>query len=1097
MEKLFVSLFVAACVVPMFNIYAETVPVDVKLIKPADWKPSSWNTAKARMMLIHRDGAEKALMYTVDFSGKGFEYFTMEPAINMKGSCSKITFRSGILKKGYSFALKFIDGKGKSKIGKEKLEYKIKQKPDVWKEHLFMVPEDWPKPVRFTGIVAHNWMTQKIKAEAAIVLSDFTITSRLAPGDIGSGTEITVSTGRPRNLFFKLKKILYKVTLRNWLGREQAGKMSWQISDEVGRVLRKGSKQITLNDVLEEKVACLIDRYGIYHLKIIVSMDGKAPIEKNSRFAVIRSPNKLTEQQKFDSPYGINIHGGRKGVAYKSIAKLGFNWIRDYAYSYEWVVRAKGKGDYAGWPFYPVMDKRIQASGLNLLVCFNGLLRQELGEKKILAPSTRVKGELIQFMAAYPHYPAWEVGNEYELKNSAAEEARGWSSYRAYHREFGSGVKYILPKALAVEQGNAGVYPDRVRANIASGAFDNIDVVNVHFYCGIQPPEINRRNANGHGDFNAAGAVPMLLYDLLRNMVRAADSDGKDRQVWTTEFGWDTLAGKIVSEYEQAAYLQRGYTLQLMAGVDKAFWYWNMDTKKPPKVFFDGCGIFDPRDEPKPAAVAASAMFGLLEKPKPVGTFNFGPNTQGYVFKDRDRYVAVAFVVNKEISTSKKVEFSGGELFDMFGNRLSRREVRLGIAPVWNVGITEKSPAFLQAAYGIYSNYFNPVCAGDTGEIVLEINNNRSTDIQASCTVKTPSGWQIGKIGEINVASGENKKLPVRYVVDPRAKNAIKSVDVVIDDGKVRKIMKVDFDITSAAAVKVAALSGAPGKAKLEVTLINNSRQRGAYVVKPEVPASWKVSPAEIKVDNLSGKQKRKIVFDINWNTKWTDKDVAIVKIVGISGEEVAAGNIIPGTISIPRVSNVKYDGDFSDWPIAAKLPAWVLGATKVGAAAEVYLGYSVEGIVFAAKVFDAKCVDNDPKWFWEQDAIEIFVDTAANKSDRKEYASTDHHFWVCPQFKRNSVYLGRWKRNKEILKTEYGISTQGFSRKTDQGYVIEGLIPASKLKGFKPSAGTKIGMNFNITVQNDDGNFEIFWSKPKSVNIAVKPAAWGTVLFK
>ena len=64
-------------------------------------------------------------------------------------------------------------------------------------------------------------------------------------------------------------------------------------------------------------------------------------------------PKDLTEQQKLASPYGLNVHSGEK-VVLVPFRNAGIVWFREYAFSFDWLLRAKGKdGSYAGWPYYP------------------------------------------------------------------------------------------------------------------------------------------------------------------------------------------------------------------------------------------------------------------------------------------------------------------------------------------------------------------------------------------------------------------------------------------------------------------------------------------------------------------------------------------------------------------------------------------------------------------------------------------------------------------------------------------------------------------------------------------------------------------------
>src|SRR6185437_2694062 len=105
-----------------------------------------------------------------------------------------------------------------------------------------------------------------------------------------------------------------------------------------------------------------------------------------------------------------------------------------------------------------------------------------------------------------------------------------WANYLAYHKKFGEIVKLLGGgKFTAVENGRAGIWPERERAAVKSGAFADIDVVNSHHYTGTEPPETNVTNHNmGHDN----GEKVLLLFDQLRAVKAAATADGKLRQSW-------------------------------------------------------------------------------------------------------------------------------------------------------------------------------------------------------------------------------------------------------------------------------------------------------------------------------------------------------------------------------------------------------------------------------------------------------------------------------------------------------------------------------------------------------------------------------------
>ena len=129
------------------------------------------------------------------------------------------------------------------------------------------------------------------------------------------------------------------------------------------------------------------------------------------------------------------------------------------------------------------------------------------------------------------------------------------------------------------------------------------------------------------------GKPPSLLFDDLRAVKRAAQADGKNRESWLTEFGWDTLAGPVVSPYEQAVYLPREWMMAMAAGIDKAFWFYNFDAPNP-KQFFDGCGLLAANGEPKLALCSMAGLTNVLPNPKYIGDLDAGENTRGYVFSN-------------------------------------------------------------------------------------------------------------------------------------------------------------------------------------------------------------------------------------------------------------------------------------------------------------------------------------------------------------------------------------------------------------------------------------------------------------------------------
>ena len=188
-------------------------------------------------------------------------------------------------------------------------------------------------------------------------------------------------------------------------------------------------------------------------------------------------------------------------------------------------------------------------------------------------------------------------------------------------------------------------------------------------------------------------------------------------------------------------------------------------------------------------------------------------------------------------------------------------------------------------------------------------------------------------------------------------------------------------------------------------------------------------------------------------------------------------------------------DGNLSNWPDSTRLPSWALGSTAGPANADIRMAWSEKGLYVAAQVSHTKVSVPDPKSFWDGDCLEVFVDTR-NKKGAHKFEPGDHQFWIVPQVEQKKAYLGQWKRQSEIPQTLYDIpGTQSFSARTNDGYIIEMLIPAAQLQQYQPKAGSWIGLNLNLHVIGPKGNREVFWVLPKADGAPDQPANWGSLL--
>ncbi|MCS3920294.1 hypothetical protein Q2T83_10390 [Fervidibacter sacchari] len=122
-------------------------------------------------------------------------------------------------------------------------------------------------------------------------------------------------------------------------------------------------------------------------------------------------------------------------------------------------------------------------------------------------------------------------------------------------------------------------------------------------------------------------------------------------------------------------------------------------------------------------------------------------------------------------------------------------------------------------------------------------------------------------------------------------------------------------------------------------------------------------------------------------------------------------------------------------------------------------------------------CQGNRPSELRTGDCLELFIDTRNDKRPRL-FEPGDHQFWFLPLIDEGRVYAGQWKRGNEIPETRYDLPIEGAKRKTEGGYIVEFLLPASFLQGFKPQVGVKIGLNINLTVRGKHYDRDVYWHR-------------------
>ena len=1127
MKNTILSRMLSQCIAALCTASASTAVLAQEVVhKTAEpfesvaWKVDDGNTAGGVASVAEDVAAElttvskHSLSLTPSFSGKGFEFFRATPAqpLVIPGVTKTLSLWVRNEPK-YGWVMQFKDGWGRGEVDGKKLEWNITQGVGTaWKHITFDVPADWVQPLRIDGVLVHNWENQSDKATGHLNLDQLEVDTDIAGVDPKTGIlktwkapaapvtgkelpkapvaplrSVSLSGGALHNVFSGEKPV-FLLAAQNWRPASAMGIFQFKVTGPDGAVAASGSQPLAVKDTLALTLPIDTPKYGVYQLSSTVFWNDGEKVTSAQPYAVIPVALPLTDAEKETSPYGLNVLSARQPMV-STFRKAGIVWFRDYGFNYDWMVRAKGSGDYSGWPYYPKIVQDYDSNGARVLANFQSAIHPPAPGTEP-GPNAQWTKELVGMLTAFPSIHAFELDNEYDLNgnNIKAEEPIAWKNYGLYHKKFGDVIQLLgNGKILAVENGRAGMWPERLRRMVKSGDFAPIDVVNSHHYAGVDPPETNAIN---HNMGFAGDEQVMSFFDQLRAVKKAGSADGKARQHWLTEFGWDTKAGPVVSPLEQAAYLQRAFMLLNAAGTSKGFWYWDLDSPVA-NQFFDGCGLFTSDQKPKLSYAAYAGLTQMLPRPEYMGTINAGEGAWGYLFRNDGKLVAALWTLDGK--PGPKVDFGAAKVYDYLANPLAKSSVELGIAPVYAVGVSEDSRWYRQAAYSLESQYLTSMTAGDTVTANVRVKNTRNAAIKGKLRLELPQGWTTDNAETaIDVPAGQTADYPLTFHIANTEPLGEKTVRIAISEGEPLTVIPVRVQVQRPIVMTVSALKGAPGASDVSIHVSNRSAQPINGALTFHLPAGWSAATPEIKVDRLGPKETREVHAKVTWNADWKEGESAFVQYKSADGRS-AEQPLIPSRLTIHSAPNLAMDGNLKDWPASTKLPAWILGSTLGDPGAAVYMAWSPKGLYVAADVHDAKASVPDPRSFWASDVLELFVDTHNAKTPRK-YQPGDHQFWLAPQVDRKRVYVGQWKRNDEIPATLYDIpGIQSAAVRKGDGYVMECLIPAVLLKGYTPQAGAQLGLNLNVTVKGASQDREVYWSLPKSEGTE-HPDMWGTV---
>ena len=212
---------------------------------------------------------------------------------------------------------------------------------------------------------------------------------------------------------------------------------------------------------------------------------------------------------------------------------------------------------------------------------------------------------------------AVEIWNEPNLNPKSDASYGAWAAplekFWPVFRAGAEAAKAADPKIPVTSPGMAGLiievlepfrqyrYPD------GKTPLDFMDILNVHYYSGRQPPEIATRDANvvRQGEEQSTISYP----DNLRELIAWRDKYATGKPIWLTETGYDSAGSHGIDERLQAARIPRVTLMALAAGVDKVFIY--RESGSTPSQHA-AAGLLRNDSSPKPSYFSVATMLREL-----------------------------------------------------------------------------------------------------------------------------------------------------------------------------------------------------------------------------------------------------------------------------------------------------------------------------------------------------------------------------------------------------------------------------------------------------------------------------------------------------
>lgn len=761
-------------------------------------------------------------------------------------------------------------------------------------------------------------------------------------------------------------------------------------------------------------------------------------------------------EARWGSFIGINSH---QWADWKLFARLGIYWVRDY--SWQWYGRGdKGISVPQGENFQARLDA-ANAAGVNTLPCIQKAF-VTADRRKWMEGTEEISAIFKRMSDHFPQQKVFQIGNEEEDKfPGRVHEPANYSNFIVHAAKgldaAGHGARVIL-------SGDVFMHDEVIRALLAGPAKNAFQASCIHIYTGTVPPEIATRDANAGSEERRSGD---MVLDRLREYAARLKAAGKE--TWMTETGWDVTYGPAVGERLQAVYLPRMFLLARWAGVDKTFWFFDLDGKG--KERFSSSGLVDLDGNLRPSGAAIAAFSRLALGAERAGSVHLGSeDIWAPVWKMPDgRWLVTAWAV-KDIHPVPASLADAGEAYDMFSNKIAPASGRItDEVRYWFFNVL---PAAFESQRLVELSSRRVASAPVGGSFAVAVQaGSGKTEFDHVPPALSPGIWKQDGGRRTSVVTVAKDAAPGRYDLELRASG----------DGWEKRWTILAEVLPAIDATAAPYPRG--GSEWVELRRADSTPFQGAV----SIPGNFgSVEPAAIAAG--SGEAAK-----VRFNAAPAASGPAPMTITLKDGISQTVF-LRPLTLALPRAGKITVDGDLSDWPPASLLPPATFATNRqefqVGAA----VSWTPEGLYIAAKMPVEKVFSSDPAWFWSSQNLEIFLKTSAEAGDT--WTADCHQFFMVP-VETDGVWrlvAGEWKKRfdarAENIFDDRRIKT---GMRQEKGFLtMEAFIPVAAI-GAAPAGGAEwraaIAMQTGSPGQMD---IKACWPRPKSDGILDRPSTWG-----